>query len=420
MPYLTDRTRILKFQQCPRSRYYHSEINSIGITPNTSSVSLTKGLAVHKGVENLNSQVQHIQASGQIANGIDVEAAVKAGLDYFDDNISKGEFSLESDSSGAQEYTYREQQALIEFGIRGYAISRLPYHIVTYQIMSVEKELLVELDNNLVLMTRLDGEEKRIDNNGSYIYELKTSYAWDNPESKTHPIEDEYRIGMQALGNLIAAEASDSIKRHGIVSEFFINGSRREDKKDNGIYKQDSWTIRPWMKRNVVGPDEYAWQYWYTDRFGNNHSLGKSYNRVNIWEMMTVKEWIEILAERKVQPDLGDPFSKVFISPLPLQRTDSDVRSWLINTISQELRVIEGIEKVNNAANDSEYWQLLDEYFPKYTHSCINKYRKYCPFYILCHGELAGSRNVKDGGMFRDREPHHEAEQVLVEGGEGE
>ncbi len=414
-PYLTDRTRIQKQQQCPRSRYYHSEINDLGIAPAGTSVALSKGLATHKGVESLNNQVKLIQQSGEIGNGIDITLAVNAALKYFDECIAKGE--LEVEEGTAEPYVYAEQRALIEFAVRGYAISRLPYHISTFEIVEVEKEYLLQLAEGLVMMGRGDGEERRMDTGRLYNYEFKTSFAWDSPNAKKRTIEDDYRVGMQGLATLIQMEAAAGEEVHGINMEFFINGSRREDSKDH-IYKQDTWTIRPWVKRNVTGPDQYAWQYYYVGRDGQNHSIGNSYKRVNIWELMEIEEWIDMLSNMRIQPDLGDPLSKVFIAPVPYQRNSEDIRSFLTSIIKQELAVVDALEKVKNAASRTEYEQLLDEYFPKYTHSCINKYRKYCPFFIICHGELMGMKDPRESGLFKDREPHHDAEKVMVGGDE--
>lgn len=414
MPYLTDRTRILKMQQCPRSRYYHSEINNIGITPSRTSISLSKGLSIHEGVGHLNKQVMAIQQSRDLSVGIDVDAAVEAALNFYRDLVSKAELDLEDNSPHA--YVYAEQCALIEFAVRGYAIARLPYHARDYYVLSVEKENLLQLSDDLILMSRKDSIERKVDTNGPYIFEFKTSFAWDSPEAKKKTIEDEYRIDMQGLADLLAMESSLGEEMHGINMEFFINGSRRQDR--DRIYKQDTWTIRPWMKRNVVGPDEFAWQYWYKDELGNNRNIGKSFIRVNIWEMMPVKDWIEALANMHVQPELGDPLSKVFIAPVPFYRNSEEIRSWIAATVAQELRVIEALDRINSTSDKQHKQMLLDEYFPKYTHSCINKYRKYCPFYIICHGELNGVEDVRESGLFVDRKPHHDAEIEMVGGDE--
>lgn len=418
--YLTDNSRIRTMQQCPRKRYWNNEFQGRGIVSNRNSVALSKGLAIHKGVETLNRSLINPCAEPPYLLVLSpenlVETAVKAALDEFDTRASAEELEVELGTT--EDYLYKEQKALIEFAVRGYALTRLPQHKQTHRFVSVEKEHLLQLTDRIILMGRTDGVEQKIDTSGHYIFEFKTSFAWDDL------ISQEYSIDLQGLSSILQVEAEFNqaniqARVDGINMEFFINGSRKKDKKDN-VYKQETWTIRPWMKTGAITGSEFKWKYWYQDAFGNNHNLGKTFQRVNIWEIMPIKEWVEMLASGSLQPELGDPFQSVFIAPTPYYRDQQDVDSFITQTIAQEERVIEGIQLIREEESESEKQRLLDKYFPQHRHSCINKYRKVCPYWGLCWGRDGLDKMPVESGLFKLREAHHDAEKVMLGGIEGE
>jgi len=411
---LTDRSRIIKYQECPRKRYWANEFNGRGIVTAKNAIALSKGSAIHAGVQSLNQQYQVARQVGEENNGniipaIDVELAVKAALDLFAERSETEELALEEDNTDTVAlYTLNEQKALIEFAVRGYALTRLPYYISTYRVVGVEQERVLELADNLTLMGRADSELQRLDTGGYYIQSLKTSFAWDDDLSQ------EAKIDIQGISELILFEALTGNRVDGIAMEIFVNGSRRKDKKD-GIYKQDTFSIRPWVKRNVTGPDSYAWKYYYEDSFGANRSIGKSYQRVNIWEIMPIKEWVELLASGHIQPELGDPMQKLFVAPVPYYRQNDDINSWLVEVIAQELRIAEAMAEINNEQDSAEKQRLVDANFPRYRHACRNKYRKWCPYFSICWGSEGLAQDPLAGGLFKLREPHHELEVQAIE-----
>lgn len=415
-PAVTDRTRIQTHQECPRKRYWRNEYKTPpdpegreqpnGIVPNLNPIPFVKGGAIHKGVEFFNNQLMN----GEV---IDVEAGVAAALTYYEEKAASEELQLEPGEITPENYVYNEQKALIEFGVRGYAHARIPYHRTTYRPVAVEQERLVKLADDLVLMGRSDADLQRYDTKGYYIFSFKTSFAWDNPNDTTgaNLIELGHKIDNQGISEAVLFEAITGQRVDGIHMEFFINGSRKKDYKDKGTRKQDTWTVRPWMKQGIVsGDDLFAWKYYFEGRDGFNHSLGKSYKRVNIWEIMPVKDWVELLISGKVQPDQGDPFRGVFIAPTPIYRDDQDVVSWVTEVVAQEQAVVSAMEKIRNETDEAKKQVLLDQNFPRYRHSCINKYRKVCPYFVLCWGGQGVEKNPVGSGMFKARSPHHDYE----------
>jgi hypothetical protein len=396
-------------QECPRKRYWSTEVNGIGITPMQNSIALSKGLAIHRGIESINIALME-GIDPAVGVKLDIEACVKAALAEFDLKAAKEELEVEEGESTTENYLYHEQKALVEFAVRGYALTRLPYHRSTYRPISVEQEKVLQLADDLILMGRSDADLQRLDNGGYYIFNFKTSFDWNDD------IEQEAKIDIQGLSELILFEALTGNRVDGIHSEYFINGSRRLDKKDR-VRKQDTFSIRPWMKKGMPGDTiQFAWKYYFEDRFGNNHSLGKTFTRVNIWEIMPIKEWVELLASGKVQSDQGDPMQKLFIAPTPYYRQPDDISSWITEVIAQELRVKEGMEAINNCDTAEGKQELLDTYFPRYRHACYSKYRKWCPFFSLCWGDKWMAQDPISSGLFKERTPHHDIEALSLGG----
>ena len=108
----------------------------------------------------------------------------------------------------------------------------------------------------------------------------------------------------------------------GVKMEYALKGDRREYPKGSGQYFYSNPLIRPWKKASISdtpvegysGPRRgrprkveaslglpYAINWDFRDDLGANHTLGKGWRPVNIWEDMGVKAWIEVLASESIQ-----------------------------------------------------------------------------------------------------------------------
>src|SRR5690606_22620398 len=122
--------------------------------------------------------------------------------------------------------------------------------------------------------------------------------------------------------------------------------------------------------------------------------------------------WVELLASGKVQGDAGDPVGEQFIQPEVFFRNQQRIDSWLRMIRNQEGKIKVAIDFYNASPLDSIVReQILDEIFPKYTHSC--NYPSRCAFWEVCHRssqELASETIPMSEGEFKWREAHHEGE----------
>jgi len=365
----TSRTAITTYQSCPRKRFLQFHYNSTGIEPRRQAVPLVWGQGLHVGVASLLS-------------GLDADDAVREALLAYADQCEERDFDI--DDLESQSFVYREGQALIEGFIRAWAIERLPDFLGTYQVLEVEKEgLWNEWTENVDLAYRPDALLRKKNTGGLYVFNLKSSYAWTDRELKSS------RYNVQGLSEMAAIEQRLGEKVAGIQDEIFIKGSRQKQKDDT--YIQATFLVHPWLKSGITSDDdEWAWQY-YFEKNGRRSSIGNSYSRVNVWEHMTMKEWVELLADRKVQDSNG--LSELFVTPIPHERNTTELSEWLVQAQHQESR----IERQLATLTASQ----LDEFFPMYRHSCFN-YQRTCPYAPICHDRLD-----PDCGLYVPRVDHH-------------
>lgn len=393
----TSRTAITTYQACPRKRFFQFHYNTTGIEPRRQAVPLVWGQGLHVGVASL-------------LQGHEPDDAVGHALLAYADQCAERDFDI--DDLESQSFVYREGQALIEGFIRAWAIERLPDFLGTYEVLEVEKEGLwqrwaggecatcngtggeSELDNacpdcdglgeHIVdLAYRPDALLRKKNTGGLYIFNLKSSYAWTERELKSS------RYNVQGLSEMAAIEQRLGEKVAGIQDEIFIKGSRQKQKDDT--YIQATFLVHPWLKSGIISEDdEWAWQY-YFEKNGRRSSLGNSYSRVNVWEHMSMKEWIEMLADRRVQDSNG--LSELFVTPVPHERNAAELSEWLVQAQHQERRIEQQLRVLNA--------ETLDEFFPMYRHSCFN-YQRTCPYAAICHDRLS-----PDCGLYVPRVDHH-------------
>lgn len=365
----TSRSAITTYQSCPRKRFLQYHLNGTGIEPRRQAVPLVWGTGLHVGVASLLS-------------GEDADSAVSTALLAYAEQCQDRDFDI--DDLESQSFVYNEGKSLIEGFIRAWAIERLPDFIGTYEVLEVEKEgLWQEWTDTVDLAYRPDALLRKRNTGGLYVFNLKSSYAWGKRELQAS------RYNVQGLSEMAALENRLGERITGIQDEIFIKGSRQQQKDDT--YIQSTFLVHPWRKAGITSyDDEWAWQY-YFDKNGRRSSIGNSYSRVNVWEHMTMKEWVELLADRKVQDSNG--LSELFVTPVPHERNALELSEWLAQARHQESR----IERQLRVLQPDQ----LDEFFPMYRHSCFN-YQRTCEYAPICHDRLA-----PDCGLYVPRVDHH-------------
>jgi hypothetical protein len=370
-----------------------------------------------------------------------IDKSVAVGLKTYDAEVSSRGF--EPEELAAESYVYAEQKAHIEGCIRAFGLGRLLELLSTYSVVDVEREELMPLgdhhfvtnterqqnderpfveDEGIIFQSRADALLRKRDTGGLYVFSFKTAGQWG-------PIDEQRaRYDMQGLSELAAIEhryAAEGTpeKVVGIHMDYIITGSRRKDSIDN-IKKQDTYLIRPWRKAGVTSDkDVYAWKYNYQDSFGNNRRLGGDFKRVNIWEHLSMKEWVGMLYRCEVQPELtetalgmyGDwQHPGLFAVPVPYQRNERDVTDFIEQVTAQEERIVAN-NRILEQHKDNEAMtrSLMNQFYSQTRQSCVN-FGHDCAYVPLCWND----QKVEDPDSDSDyvwRTPHHEQELIQIQ-----
>lgn len=370
----TSRSAITTYQNCPRKRYWQYHFNTTGIEPVKQSIPLVWGAGIHIGV-------------AKLLEGLRVDDAVGFALEAYSEQCQDRAFDI--DELESQSFVYNEGKALIEGFTRAWSIERLPDFLGTYEVLEVEQEgLWRDWSDNVDLAYRPDALLRKRNTGDLYVFNLKSSYAWGKRE------EQASRYNVQGLSEMAAVEHRLGERIAGIQDEIFIKGSRQE--KDNQKF-QSTFLVHPWLKTGITSDDdEWGWKYYY-EQNGKNTRLGNAFNRVNVWEHQSMKDWIDMLSNMQVQPVLGNPLSELFVTPVPHERNEQELSEWLRQVRAQEEEVRTNVRRVGTDF-DREW---LDVYFPMYRHSCFS-YQRTCEFAALCHDRLQ-----PDCGLYQPRKDHH-------------
>lgn len=178
--------------------------------------------------------------------------------------------------------------------------------------------------------------------------------------------------------------------------EIFIKGSRQKGKDDQHF--QATFLVHPWLKSGITSADdEWAFKY-YFEQNGRNSRLGNAFSRVNVWEHLSMKEWVNMLANMSVQPALGNPLSELFVTPVPHERNEQELQEWLRQVKYQEERVRWGVKFVETSGCAPS---VLDEFFPMHRGNCF-EYQRTCSYAPLCFDRLS-----PECGLYQIRRDHH-------------
>ncbi len=392
-----DRTRIIQYRRCPRSRYWMTEYQGIGIVPKALSIPLTTGTHVHAGADPLFRNAM----AGQ---ELDIEAAVAVGLDgYWRDVTARG-FDLEENEVAAE--VAKEQAALTEALIRLMGMKVVPWLLADgYKILAVELECEWEIAPGLVMMGRPDAVMLHEPTEEIHLLSLKTKKSWDSRADKANSHDD------QGISETVCFEADNKEawekytelgfngrKVQAVVMPHLLKGDRRKDKV-TGQYTQACPLIRGWRQENR-GETRHAHSYQWKDEFGTRKLAmngGSKWESFNAWEQPGgVKWWMEQLATGTIQPEAGDPLAQSVMIPTPYYRQEADIESWKEQVRQQEIEISCHLELP------------LDTVFPQYRHSC--HYPGDCSYLDLCYGPPQMAEDPMATERFMWRIPHHELE----------
>lgn len=451
---LSDRSRKIEFQRCPRARYLGYHIYGTGVQRTTMSIPLATGNHVHRGLESL-----------LLRDSVD-EAAKIVREGYLAEVKSRGLNMNEDEESSFVAY---EQIALAEALVRAYAVERLPALLTQYDVLEVEKEdcetMLSTEGFTLDWQAKADSLLREKSSGDLYILSFKTAAGWDRRKDKENQHDDQglselWAVEKRLAGWWVLMNETDAAKIadksfhemspflvellksspappeiQGIKMEFLIKGSRNENPKNSGRYVTYNHLIRAWRRIGIVpGEDSYAWRWEFPDPLNPEKKKRLSYKNwqpFNVWEEDSIggiQGWIEMLKSGMVQPEAGDPFRSaapeelrlnpgpvLFVTPVPYFRQPKHVEDWVEQVQWQEHNVnmdVRYAERSRESGDEEEYRAVLNRLFPQNRRAC--DWPSACQFQPICF-EYPFGQDPRIHGDFQNRIPHHETELKRME-----
>ena len=473
---LTSRSAVLCYKTCPYKRFLAYHLGGSGFVNDKESLDLLIGTCCHRGVQHLLEKCRAENSAGLVPD-VWIDEAVNKAYEVWRNTLTNRSLWLHTSEEDRLDWIVAEQECLFEGLIRAYAIRRLPYLLEEYEILEVEKEEVFDSFSSLVtFLGKADATFRRRDNNKIVIYSLKTTseYAevttrdilhdmqgvseWvlvkDRLSKIWNEIKDFILLDSAAIAflfkedligkwdtneNLFAflLNLKEEPEIYAVQYDYLIKGKRRQDPYGSGIYKQQSFLVHPYSQGVVqkiflgaggqIGsnPAEYKWKV-------GQGKQPKGWNKIDIWDDVGIKYWVEMLATGQIQPEEGHPFDNIIVTPDLVLRKPEELQEWLISTRYQEETIAKNLASLNNLANmedidpedidevesRNEILQMkIWQFFPKNTMSCHDYYGKDCQYVFHCH-EANDLQTAMDAGMLIPRIPHHKLEEeTMIEKG---
>lgn len=375
---LTDVTRAVTAQHCPRKRFLNFHLYGHGIERTQVEVTWATKHYIRLGVFYL-------------LRGVSVETAVDvATRSYLALCSTRGLFV------GPQENAYdvaMEQKALIEAAIRGFYLERYTELTREYEIVAVEDEHVWDIADSLVWMWKADAVLRA----GETISLLRI-HVVDYVDEQTK-IRDSH--AMRAIADPAACVHKFSSNTGRVPEtriEYIAVGRRHQGGHKSplirGYIHRVGQRLAP--KRELTDP-----------RTGAKRRLGNEWMPFSAWQSdrITLPEWVAFVGQQGV---LAELYGSVIINP----PSEQEVSEWRESVTAQEANLRDLAESVYTTELDRQAVERLAWWFPMYRHSCDAP--GVCPFQGICFGEVAITDPLA-GGVYQMRHPEFQAELTQIE-----
>src|SRR6266852_1397499 len=396
----TSRTAALTYQTCRRKRFLANHYASTGLSPESIDLNLETGSSVHRGLQHLFEHCRKEHPDGNFEEKC-INDSIEVAIDLFRKDLTEHSIALRGEESMFLSFIIAEHECLIEGLIRCFAIRRLPELLEEYEIIEVElDELYTEFSPIVYWQSRADAAFLTKDySKGVIVCSIKTASEYADVtlrniitdmqgNSEWAAIDARLKRDFKQFvsneedgtGHLEAIDirwhkyfnwcyANNQIpKVYAVQYEHLITGLWRDTDK-SGLRKRQSFLVHPY-KLEVMGginaftgtksfsPSAYKWKV-------NPGKQPKGWNKVDIWDDIGIKNWIEMLATGQVQAEYGNPLDELIkTSDLVIRATEADnsrIEEWLISTRFQEETIIsnlEILEQYAEAARKTNDWRL--------------------------------------------------------------
>ncbi len=144
---------------------------------------------------------------------------------------------------------------------------------------------------------------------------------------------------------------------------------------------------------------------------GKSRRLGKDWSRVNIWEEMSIAEYVDSIKDGFDDALGGNPLDSIIINSQLHRREKEKLARWRDEVTAQEVRVAVHLDTLKDAPDMGK--DIMDSGFPHHSSSCT--YPTRCQFYPICwESRFYADDPIASG--YKYREPHHEIELEALNG----
>ncbi len=377
------RTAVVLQQKCPRECYINYHWNGRGIQPALTPDHFELGSAVHDGLERLVGG----QPVGSAAPQANAYFASKAGS-----LLMAGDVWLEQANPEVYAELLQEQAHLAEGLVWTFDRRIWPGVSATYEVVSLEEEInwLVGQAHDgrwLVMMSRIDGLFRGRADEGLYVVSHKTAkqFYGDTLEKLS--------IDTQQFTEGLAVQAKYGTAPAGTLYFYFLKGKRGKD--DAGYPRHESPLVRPFMDLSTSGfthdPSHFAiYGKWAKTDQRPGGSLGRGWERVNVWEEVEFDQWLEWLDAGYIQPQLERDWLGELVAEPMVEVWDAQRASEILELIAFEQ------SKWHEDLGQLPDGRSLATVAPKRTHMC-HRYNSKCGFYDICHSGASIEAGLMQG-----------------------
>lgn len=383
---------------CERARYLNYDFDvdgaMLGIQRREAALALLDGTEIHDAFARL------LAFHAGLPQGEPLEAVVaRLNTQLREQVLAKGVHGTDPKDA---EQLIREQGALLEGLLRGYARIWIPHILEEFEVLMIERPLEWNLAPGLVQKLRFDAVLRRRLDGQLVILDYKTfAYVSDTWARKLE------RSRQTALYILAAQELFNEP-----VEMMYLGMAKGQMKKETAFSS-------PFNGQKIqLSPLTYAYALKGTDGtvYQSGYTSKKGYKKVRTYDAMTVAEWVEHLFEYE-ESTIRELFA--YVTPFsPTQKEMNRVRALVVREELEYVKNIRLYHDMRNEAIDKGDDDLLEkaERFldliaaPLRENSCNAYGADYqCAFYSICFNEGAMD-NILEDGAFVPRVPHHETE----------
>jgi hypothetical protein len=449
----TSRTAALTYQTCKRKRFYSNHYAQTGIVSESLDLNLETGSSIHRGLQNLFEHCRIEHPMGDFGEQC-INQSVDIALNLFRNDLTNHSLSLKSGEEMFLPFIIAEHESLIEGLIRCFAIKRLPDLLNEYEIIEAElDENFIEFSPEVIWQSKADAAFLTKDySKGVIVCSIKTTSEYadvtlrniiTDMQGNSEWAAIQARLDRDYKAYINAGYIPDGVdtRWHKYFAWCFKNNqkprvyavqyehlvtSEYRDYEKSGLRKRQSFLLHPYKLELVQGMNIYTGQKSFSPaqykwKVGSGRQP-KGWGKIDIWEDIGIKNWIDMLATGQVRPEEGNPLDFLIrTSDLVIRATPDDnskIEEWLISTRFQEETIIAHLEILEQYASNARKtgnWELynktLMQFFPKETDSCWNYYGRNCGFVQVCH-EGRNLQELIDANIYVSRHPHHEGEKL--------